>query len=65
MSLITSARSFVRRIRHDGVRCIPEIRDDVLETQTRCREVTRETVKREKLRRKVMGFLMKVIAPLM
>lgn len=48
-----------------GVRCIPEIRDDVLETQTRCREVTRETVKREKLRRKVMGFLMKVIAPLM
>ncbi|MBE5795834.1 MAG: glycosyltransferase [Clostridiales bacterium] len=46
MSLITSARSFVRRVRHDGVRCIPDmvytrlmtlIHRDVLERENAAR----------------------------
>ena len=48
-----------------GVSCIPEIRDDILETQNYCREVTHDTVKQEKPLWKLLGFVMKAIAPLM
>ena len=45
--------------------CIPEIEEDYLETLKKCRTVSRDTIRREKLSVKIRGSLMKFIAPLM
>ena len=45
--------------------CIADIEADFLSVQDKCREVTPETIKHEKMYYKFMGSLMKVIAPLM
>jgi len=46
------------------VDCIPDIEKDFQETLTKCREVTFETIKKEKWWIKVRGSLLKVVAPL-
>ena len=48
-----------------GTACIREIEADFLRTQEQCRSVTPDTLKREKLRIKIEGLLMKVLAPLL
>ena len=45
--------------------CIPEIEEDFTDTLSKCREVTAETVKHEKIGYKLVGGLMKFLAPLM
>lgn len=45
--------------------CIPEIESDFQTTLAKCRQVTMETVHREKLTVKLTGRLMKAVAPLM
>jgi cardiolipin synthase len=45
--------------------CIPEIEEDFADTLSKCREVTAETVKHEKIGYKLIGGLMKFLAPLM
>lgn len=45
--------------------CIPEIERDFQETLLKCREVTEETIKNEKISYRIVGGLMKFIAPLM
>ncbi len=45
--------------------CIADIRTDFLATQEKCRKVTSESIKNESAYYKVMGTLMKFIAPLM
>ena len=45
--------------------CIAEIEADFEETLSKCREVTDESIKNEKFSYKLMGSLMKIIAPLM
>ena len=47
------------------VPAIVSILGDFIETQKKCREVTFETIKHEKLYYKVMGHIMKFFAPLM
>ncbi|NLT09519.1 MAG: cardiolipin synthase [Ruminococcus sp.] len=44
--------------------CISDIKADFLHVQDKCREVTPETIRNEKLYYKFVGSLMKVIAPL-
>ncbi len=48
-----------------GTDCLPEIKADFLSTQSLCREVTAESVKREKWTVKLVGVLAKVLAPLL
>lgn len=45
--------------------CVAELKEDFLKTQTLCRSVTPESVKGERWRTKLLGIVMKVIAPLM
>lgn len=45
--------------------CIPQIEDDFQVTLAKCRQVTKETVRRESFKVKMTGYLMKAIAPLM
>ena len=45
--------------------CINDMESDFETTLAKCREVTKESVRNEKLYYKVMGSLMKIIAPLM
>ena len=45
--------------------CIPDIERDFQQTLAKCREVTDETIKGEKAFYKIVGGLMKFIAPLM
>ena len=45
--------------------CVQDIEKDYQETLTKCREVTPETIKNEKLFYKIMGKIIKVFAPLM
>jgi cardiolipin synthase len=45
--------------------CIRDIERDFQETLTKCREVTPETIKKEKFFYKAAGMVMKFIAPLM
>lgn len=45
--------------------CIPEIEVDFQQTLEKCREVTPESVRHEKLFYKITGSIMKLIAPLM
>lgn len=47
-----------------GTECIHDIESDFLNTLKECREVTYETIKHEKLYYKVVGKLVKIIAPL-
>ena len=47
------------------VDCIPEVERDFQETLAKCRAVTPETVKREKVYYRFMGSILKFIAPLM
>ncbi len=47
------------------VDCIPQIEADFVATREVCRQVTPETVKKEKKSVKCIGFLMKTIAPLL
>ena len=48
-----------------GTDCIRDMEADFLATQEKCRRVTPETLKEEKLRIKLEGALMKVLAPLL
>ena len=48
-----------------GGDCIAEIEADFAATEQRCRRVTRETIRSEKLLTRMTGFLLKVIAPLL
>ena len=48
-----------------GVDCIPRIEADYQDTLAKCRQVTRESVKKEKLSVKLTGSLAKLIAPLL
>ncbi|MBR5534439.1 MAG: cardiolipin synthase [Ruminiclostridium sp.] len=45
--------------------CIPTIEKDFQKTLAQCRPVTRETIRKEPLTRRVTGIVMKAIAPLM
>mgnify|MGYP002623368822 CR=1 FL=1 len=45
--------------------CIAEIEADFADTLSKCREVTHDTIKHEKVSYKLLGSVMKVIAPLM
>ncbi len=45
--------------------CIADIEADFLETLSKCREVTPETIKEEKISYKIMGCILKVFAPLL
>ena len=45
--------------------CIPEIREDFLQTRRFCREIDAGALGRERWTVKLAGFLMKIIAPLM
>ena len=47
------------------VPCIPQIETDFQETLQKCRRVTPQTMREEKLSRKLMGVCLKAIAPLM
>ena len=48
-----------------GIPCIKDIREDFTETLSKCRAVTHETIKHEKLYMKLMGSVLKLIAPLL
>ena len=45
--------------------CVADIESDFADTLSKCREVTAKTIKNEKFSYKLMGSLMKIIAPLM
>lgn len=45
--------------------CIGDIEADFQQTLAKCRRVTPETIRKEKLSLKIMGFLFKAIAPLL
>lgn len=47
------------------VNCIPEIENDFEDTLGKCRQVTSDTIKKEKLSYKLLGGFMKIIAPIM
>ena len=45
--------------------CVPEIEADFQATLAKCRQVTPESIRREPWRRKLAGWILKAIAPLM
>ena len=45
--------------------CVPDVEKDFEDTLAKCREVTAETVKKEKLFYRIMGSILKFVAPLM
>ena len=45
--------------------CIPQIEEDFQQTLSKCRQVTDETIKNEKLGTKITGRALKLIAPLL
>lgn len=47
------------------VACIPDIEKDLQDTLTKCRTVTDDTVRRLSWRTKLLGYVMKLAAPLM
>ena len=47
------------------VACIPDIEKDLQDTLTKCRTVTDDTVRRLSWRAKLLGYVMKLAAPLM
>lgn len=48
-----------------GTDCIDEIETDFIETASKCTPVTFESIKNEKLGYKILGILMKAVAPLL
>ena len=48
-----------------GVPCIPQIEEDYQATLQQCRQVTPQTMREEKLSRKLTGYLLKALAPLL
>ena len=48
-----------------GTGCITDIEEDIQATLAKCRQVTMETVRHERLGVRLTGYLMKVVAPLM
>ena len=48
-----------------GADCIAAIEEDFQTTQNQCRRVTRETLRAEKWTTKLMGCLLKIVAPLL
>ncbi len=48
-----------------GTKCVADIREDFKDTLEKSQEVTMEDVKREKLRVRFFGKLLKIVAPLM
>jgi len=48
-----------------GTSCIPDIEKDFMTTLSKCREVTPDTIRHESIRYKVVGKLLKFVAPLM
>lgn len=48
-----------------GTRYIPDIETDFQTTRSQCRTVTMETLRKEKWTRKLAGFLLKAVAPLL
>lgn len=49
----------------NGVSCIPNIREDFEKTLKKCREVSLESARKEKLSIKIAGLIMKLVAPLL
>ena len=45
--------------------CIPDIEKDFQDTLARCRRVTKETIKKEKVFYRLLGSILKFVAPLM
>ena len=45
--------------------CIRDIKRDFLETEKKCRPMTLKNIKKEPVKRKILGFLAKAVAPLM
>ena len=45
--------------------CIPDIEKDFQDTLARCRKVTKETIKKEKVFYRLLGSILKFVAPLM
>ena len=48
-----------------GTDCIPQIAQDFLDTQSKCRTMNMEKIQQEPLKRKVLGFVAKAVAPLL
>ena len=48
-----------------GVSCIPRIEEDFRQTRGQCRRVTPQSARKEKLSRRLIGVLLKAVAPLM
>lgn len=45
--------------------CIPTIKADFMNTQSKCRTITPDMIRREPLKRRLLGFAAKVVAPLL
>ena len=45
--------------------CIPEMEADYQATLAKCRQVSMESLRKERLTLKLTGYLMKVVAPLL
>ena len=45
--------------------CIPQIEEDFEETLKKCKEISIDTIGKEKIGYKVLGMLLKLVAPLM
>ena len=45
--------------------CVPQIEDDFQQTLKKCRAVTPETIKAEKVSTKIIGQIVKFLSPLM
>jgi len=45
--------------------CIESIENDFTDTLAKCRSITPETIKKEKLYYKIVGSVLKILAPLM
>ena len=45
--------------------CVQDVENDFLQTQEKCRAITREALKNQKLSRKLTGILIKPLAPLL
>lgn len=48
-----------------GVDCIGDIEEDFIQTQQKCRKVVRESINKKNWLRKLIGFLMKPLSPLL
>ena len=62
---IAQEASLLYEFRSTSQKCLEEMEADFRKTREKCRRVTAETVKREKLWLRLMGFVLKAVAPLM